>query len=290
MIADRADAVYTYYEDSNLCKDYEIDNSFLFDLLQRTKYNIYLKFVAENLVDFTDYYFEEIRSEQFHKEMHDKFNIKSIREFRKILQIKLGIDLKELIQYFQQTKSFKSHRAVTVTQPYSENGEIDYQVIDSSYIVSLFHPEAIIYIQNLSRPTIRFNRNSIVLAEIDLNLEDNAMIDYIAQLKNYHKNNSEEFSLTDLLEYNQNINDQLERQRSKRSYYADLLFVHDRVVERFTKYYPYKIDRVYTSIFSALKMHNDKKSLRLDNIRNYHHTAVELTSKLEEFISKRWLL
>ncbi|MDD4854437.1 MAG: hypothetical protein PHQ22_07200 [Sulfuricurvum sp.] len=286
MIADRADAVYTYYEDSNLCKDYEIDNSFLFDLLQRTKYNTYLKFVADNLVDFTDYYFEEMRSEQFHKEMCDKFDIKSISEFRKILQIKLGIDLKELIQYFQQTKSFKSHRAVTVTQPYSANGEIEYQAIDSSYIVSLYHPEAIIHIQNLSRPTIRFNRNSIVLAEIDLNLADNAMIDYIAQLRKYHEKNSEEFSLTDLLEYNQNINNHLERQRSKRSYYADLLFIYDRTVERHAKNYHH----VYPNISSELKKRNNKDFLSVRNIKDYHNTIRELIPKLEEFISKRWFL
>ena len=54
MIALREDRKYTDYENNT---DYEIDNNFLFDLLQRTKYNEYLKFVNNNLEDFEDYYF-----------------------------------------------------------------------------------------------------------------------------------------------------------------------------------------------------------------------------------------
>lgn len=258
MIALREDSKYTDYEDNT---DYEIDNNFLFDLLQRTKYNEYLKFVDSNLEDFEDYYFDDrISSEKSHIKMYKKFNIKTISAFRQKLQVKLGIDLKELLQYFKKTKSNKLHRAVTITKPYNENGDIEYQAIDSSSVLSLFHPEAIIYVQNFTRPTIRFNRASVILAELNLNLEDSSIVDYINQLRKYHKNSAEEFPLTDLLSYNQSPNDILKRQKSKRYYYGDLLFVYDKI-ERFTKNHQSKRNKIYENYSTPICQDNFSKIL-----------------------------
>lgn len=291
MIALREDSKYTDYEDNT---DYEIDNNFLFDLLQRTKYNEYLKFVDSNLEDFEDYYFDDrISSEKSHIKMYKKFNIKTISAFRQKLQVKLGIDLKELLQYFKKTKSNKLHRAVTITKPYNENGDIEYQAIDSSSVLSLFHPEAIIYVQNFTRPTIRFNRASVILAELNLNLEDSSIVDYINQLRKYHKNSAEEFPLTDLLSYNQSPNDILKRQKSKRYYYGDLLFVYDKI-ERFTKNHQSKRNKIYENTLKILKKLNTKdenrnnaNSIRLETIEEYNKIMEELIFKLEQFINNR---
>lgn len=291
MIALREDRKYTDYENNT---DYEIDNNFLFDLLQRTKYNEYLKFVNNNLEDFEDYYFDDrISSEKSHIKMYKEFNIKTVSAFRQKLQVKLGIDLKELLQYFKKTKSNKLHRAVTITKQYNENGDIEYQAVDSSSVLSLFHPEAVIYVQNLTRPTIRFNRASVILTELNLNLEDSAIVDYINQLRKYHKKSADEFSLTDLLSYNQSPNDILNRQKSKRYYYGDLLFVYDKI-ERFTKHHQSKRNKIYENTLKILKKLNTKdenrnnaNSIRLETIEEYNKIMEELIFKLEQFINNR---
>jgi len=279
----RTDQEYAHY---NICSNYEVDNSFLFDLLERSKYNKFLKFVKINLEYFENYYFEhdaiqDILSAKLAKEI----NYASMELFIKDLQKKIGIDLRELIKFYKHENNEKVYREVSLTKLYNEVGKIDYNMKESDYIVTVFDPEAVCYIQNLSKPTIRFSRTSLPLIEINLDNDDNAILEYIQEVQKNHKSDKYKNRLLASAQEEYKAKKQFKRSYTKNQYYADLLYVYDRV-----KHGGKRIrDAVYENIANELTdLEKSTKSIFVKKeIKRYNALVKKMISDLEIYIDSR---
>lgn len=274
---------YDYYKN---CKGYEVDNGFMFDLLRRSKYRKYLQFVKKNIKLFDYYYFDKghVKIRLLNKKLLKKGLSHSVESLIKDLQIILGIDIKELISFYKKENKSKSYRLVNLTTPYNKEGEIEYDRAKGDYVLSLFKPEPFVYLQNTTRPTMRFNRITIPLVEINFELEDAEILEYIKDIKKHHKVDKHKLSLTNAL------SDTLKsmkknRQYSKQQHYADILYVYDRVKHGGKK----RGDAVYENIAQELtELQKSTKSIFVKKeIKRYNTLVKKMISDLENYLDLR---
>lgn len=274
---------YDYYKN---CKNYEVDNGFVFDLLVRSKYKKYLRFVKNNIKSLDYYYLdkEHVQIRLLNKKLLKKGLSHNIEAFIKDLQIMLGIDIKELMLYYKKENRDKPYRLVNLTTPYNEYGEIEYDRTKGDYVLSLFKPEPFVYLQNTTRPTMRFNRITIPLVEINFELENAEIFEYIKDIKKHHKVDKYKLSLTNAL------SDTLKsmkknRQYSKQQHYADILYVYDRVNHGGKK----RGDVVYENIAQELtELQKSTKSIFVKKeIKRYNTLVKKMISDLENYLDLR---
>jgi len=274
---------YDYYKK---CKNYEVDNGFLFDLLIRSKYKKYLRFVKNN-IKLLDYYYldkKHVQVRLLNTKLRKKGLSHNIEAFIKDLQIILGIDIKELVLYYKKENKDKPYRLVNLTTPYNEYGEIEYDNRKGDYVLSLFKPEPFVYLQNTTRPMIRFNRITIPLVEINFELEDEEICEHIKNIKKHYKVDKYKLSLTNAL------SDTLQSMKKNRTYskqqhYANILYVYDRV-----KHGGKKIgDAVYENIANELtNLEKSTKSIFVKKeIKRYNTLVKKMISDLEIYIDSR---
>lgn len=275
---------YDYYKN---CKNYEVDNGFVFDLLIRSKYKKYLRFVKNNIKSLDYYYLdkEHVQIRLLNKKLLKKGLSHNIEAFIKDLQIMLGIDIKELMLYYKKENKDKPYRLVNLTTPYNEYGEIEYDRTKGDYVLSLFKPESFVYLQNAIRPIIRFNRITIPLVEINFELEDAEILQYIKDIKKYHKIDKHKLALTKALSDTLTIMKK-NRKQTRQQYYPDILYVYDRIKE-INK--PKIRDAVYENIAKELTTleKSSKSEFVKKEIKRYNTLVKKMISDLENYLDLR---
>ena len=109
----RSDKRYTFYD---TCDSYELDNSFLFDLIRRSKFKKYIIFVKKYLDNFVrhqkfvhDFDITLMHEKNMYKILKNEFSCDNLSQFIRLLQLKLGIDIEELTQYYTAVQSVKNY-------------------------------------------------------------------------------------------------------------------------------------------------------------------------------------